>query len=653
MPAPQRLASAIGNAAMARVAESGSGPLSRGTVPADIEATLAGERGARSALEPQRRAGDRAAASVVARAPVTTGNDFRTTVPDRGEDTELGRLEGEIRSNLDEYNQIADDNTEIEERVRLLGELDHAIYRWFDNLQITDFDTEPLAPFMRDLMEELDAEHVNVVMAAVAAGTAPVYTAGLTRKARRRAERLWASVSQGRGMLQIESGGDDDFKAQTLSSIAKMLHTLTGRRLIDYLDRPATGAPPAVGQLPVNPRSGQQLTGYETFITPATEALTHAGFASATGRETDSSNKPISQVIRGSNFDSPYPKYTKLTAAPDDRDNYPVVTDARQYNQAVFDRKPGFRITKNGVTEYYKFGTGEGNALVMLYNQFSRGIGAGDVEVISPNFVLLAHEMGHAVRVRGGGYAVDEQFGWFGESKPNWSDRAEEMSNVIGIENPIREESGISTRSTYKTWKYVHGVRGMDAITTAFDPVLRRLQAAGFDDDEIWDWAKTQDATKRAFLYGNNPYTGLTPAEKQERKDLRDLVSRQLLDQASNAVTTFYDDFMTFKAATLLRPYLVQISGGDNNKATALENNLTAADKIDALAYLHPIRNNQNALAAVQTLLHFGKSSKFGTTGSKRADARLAALRALIAPGGSIAAATTQRETVSSFLPWA
>lgn len=64
----------------------------------------------------------------------------------------------------------------------------------------------------------------------------------------------------------------------------------------------------------------------------------------------------------------------------------------------------------------------------MQYGQFARGLGPGNVEVISPDFVLLAHEMGHAARVRGGGYAVDDQFGWFGETKATWSDRAEEMS---------------------------------------------------------------------------------------------------------------------------------------------------------------------------------------------------------------------------------
>jgi hypothetical protein len=50
--AVQRLASAIGNAAMSRFAESGSGLLSGGAVHPDVEAAISGARGSGSALDP-------------------------------------------------------------------------------------------------------------------------------------------------------------------------------------------------------------------------------------------------------------------------------------------------------------------------------------------------------------------------------------------------------------------------------------------------------------------------------------------------------------------------------------------------------------------------------------------------------------------------
>lgn len=603
-------------------------------------------------LDLQRSAGNHAVASVLARAPVTTGDQFRTRVPRRADggtaqETTLATAERRIRNRLDRYNQIANDNAQVPARVTLLGELDHEIYKWFDTLQIQDFDTEPLAGHMRDLMEELDREHVNVVRAAVAANIVPVYTAGLSAIQQQRATRLWTSVSQGAGMLQIEGGGDAAFKDKTLSSMAKMLHTYTGRELIDYLDAPAAGRPPGVGALPVNPRTGAQLTGYETFIVPETQALRHVGIAGATGTNEDSANKPLSQVHGAGPGKADYVKIDRPRRSR--RDDYPVVANAEQYNAALLDGKPGFAIRQGRRTEYYEFGTGEGNALVMRYGQFSRGIGAGDVEVISPDFVLLAHEMGHAVRVRGGGYAADEQFDWFGESKPTWQRRAEEMSNVIGIENPIREESGITTRSTYKTWKVVHGTPALDQIMLAFIPVMRSVQDAGFTEAEAWAWAKTQPAAKKLFLYGSMTTDPFSDAELLERKDLKDRVSTPLIAEAQGALPTFFSDFVASKVPTLLRPYLDQISG-DAVKGGALMNGLTAGERSQALVYLH---SQQTPVAQIQTLLHFGKSDLFGTTESKRAAARLAAVRELIKPGGTVATATTERKTTSSIWPWA
>jgi hypothetical protein len=217
------------------------------------------------------------------------------------------------------------------------------------------------------------------------------------------------------------------------------------------------------------------------------------------------------------------------------------------------------------------------------------------------------------------------------------------MSNVVGIENPVRQESGITTRSTYDTWKFVVGQPQLNALVLSFGPILQRLQAAGFTDADVWSWAKGQPATKTLFMYGV-AFGPFSDSEREERKDLKDRVSTPLLNLARGAQPTFFDDFMNSKVPTMLRPYLRLISG-DDAKAGALEAGLTGAEKIQALAYLH---GNRNALNAVKALMHFGHSARKGTTEAKRAAARLAALRTLIAPGGTLATAQTQRTTVST-----
>jgi hypothetical protein len=495
---------------------------------------------------------------------------------------------------------------------------------------------------MRDLMEELDREHVNVVREAIAAGIVPVYTAGLTPTAQQRATRLWTSVSQGAGMLQIEGGGDAAFKDKTLSSMAKMLHTYTGRELIELLDAPAVGRPPGVGPLPVNPRTGNALTGYETFIVPETQALRNVGIAGATGTNEGSANKPFSQVHGAGPGQADYVKIARPPRRR--RAEYPVVTNPLEYNEALREGKRGFAIRQGGTTEYYKFGKGEGNALVMRYGQFARGIGAGNVEVISPDFVLLAHEMGHAMRVRGGGYAKDEQFGWFGETGATWANSGEEMSNVLGIENEIREESGITSRSTYNTWKFVHGQAQMANLCLAFQAVLQQLATAGgYTEAEVWAWARTQPATKNLHLFGAMFGGPFSPAEQAERTDLKDRVSTPLLNEARGALPTFYNDFLQAQVNTTLLRYLRRISD-DNAKAAALLVGLNPAEKIQAVAYLH---GHPNDIAGIKALLHFGSAARQGTTDVQRANARLAAFKLLIG-GGTMGAAMTQRTTVAA-----
>ena len=598
----------------------------------------------------QRTSGNRAISQALsqqlARAPVTTDLQFRAHVPVRGPGTlqeqSLGRLEASIARRLRRYNRIATDNTRIPDRVRLLGELDHLIYGWFDELQSTDFDAEPRAPYMRDLMNELDAEHVNVVRAARAGGVVPVYMAGLTPGSQARATRIWQSISSGTGYLQVESGGDAAFEDQTFSSLAKMLHTKMGRDLIRFLDRPpgGGGSPPGVGVLPTHPGWGVPLTGYETFIAPETQALRQAGILGATGTGESSANRPLSQV-HGSGAGQT--DYTRLAVPPAVLGDYPLVTDATQYNQALLAGRPGFSINTGGGVEYYAFGTGEGNLTIMDYGQFSRGIGAGNVEVVSPKFVMLAHELGHAIRVRGGGYAADEQFGWFGALGPTWQNKAEEMSNVIGVENVIRQQSGITTRSTYNTWKFIHGAPAFNTLMTQFLPIQQRLEAAGFTDLQIWNWANTQPGPKMLYLYGKMTAPSDATA-RAERTRLKDAVSTPLINLATGAVATFAYDFLLAQVPTRLPP-LLRVISGDDTKAGALMAGLTAAEKVQALEYLLTHAD----LSPVRALLHFGFAARQASTGSAaRERARLEALRTLIAPGGTLVAAGTQRTTVAA-----
>jgi hypothetical protein len=590
----------------------------------------------------QRTAGNRAVAGLLlARARVTTGAKFRASVPVRAgggnaQEARLTTLEQQIYNRLESYNQLS--RGKLNRRVKLLGELDERIYEWFTTLAITDFDTEPRAQFMRRLMDKLQAEHVKVVERALQTNVAPIYRHGLTAPEKQQATRLWNSVAQNAGMIQIVPGGDPKFRAKTLSNLAKMLHTGIGREEIEFLDQtPAGGAPPGVtaGSLPTPP-AGRAVTGWETYIAPDTQDLQSVGFGMATGTDDGSSNRPLSQVHQ---FGAGEHSYKKLNVPPATLADYPVVSDAAQYNRALVGGKAGFAINAAATTDYYEFGHGEGNLVIMKYGQFARGLGAGNVEVISPDFVLLAHELGHALRVRGGAYAQDEQFGWFGENSPKWQNKGEEMSNVIGIENPIRAQSGITERSTYNTWKFVYGMPAIAHLSTQMFPVLNRLRPMGFDDEQVWAWAKTVPAARKLYLLTAIGNSGLSDADRDERKKLKDEISSPVLAEAAAALPTVFDDLLATHVATMLLPRLRAVSD-DPTKAAALMTGLSVTERVQALAYL---LEHQGTLDQIKQLLHFKMGARLGTRQSDRAAARLAALQSLIAPGGTEAGARTDR----------
>jgi hypothetical protein len=599
----------------------------------------------------QRSAGNRAVAGVLlARARVTTGKKFREQVPQRPpggtrRERRLRTLEQEIHDRLVRYNRAAAPT--VADQVSLLGELDERIYEWFSVLGSTDFDTEPRALFMRRLMEKLDAEHVNVVTRAIGQGVAPIYQEGLSPEARRRATRLWNSIRQNAGMIKIAPGGDPLFRAKTLSSIAKMLHTRIGRDVLAFLNAAHApgGAPPGV----VGAGLPGGVTGWETYVAPDRAALQGAGFQTAGLTDTESGNRPLSQV-HGSGAGAQ--SYTKLAAPPANLANYPVVADAQEYNRALLAGKSGFAIDTDAGTEYYKFGTGEGNLVVMKYGQFARGMGAGGVEVISPDFVLLAHEFGHAVRVRGGGHAGREkQFRWFGEASATWANRPEEMSNVLGIENVVRGQSGITERSTYNTWKYVHGEPRMGQLSTQLDVSLHLLRNFGFTADDVWAWAETVPAARTLFMIAAPAQAKgvFSKAERDEIAQIRNEISSRVLAQAGRAEATFFEDFLATEPTTVaahLLPLLREISE-DAAKARALMVGLTATEKGLALRYLFEEKRQVGSLDHVKSLLHFKQGARRGTTATGRAAARLEALQSLIA-GGTLTAAMTARTTAAA-----
>jgi hypothetical protein len=581
----------------------------------------------------------RAVTRHVARAPVMTADEFRATIPVNVSPApaEQRRVadEAAIAHRLTAYNAIADDDTRVPDRIRLLGELDRLIYGWFDQLGTQDFGLDPRAAFMHGVMNQLEAEHVNVTRLTRAAGTLPVDTAGLSPMLQFRATNLWSSISAGAGNLKVTGGGDAGFEDQTYSSLAKMLHTRTGRNLIHALDRPGPGVPPTdVGAMPT--RGGVPITGYETFIAPGAGAVGFDALAVA-GGDAGSSAQPLSQVYRPEVPLPPHVEPTRMLAEPGDDQDYPVVSDAAQYNQAMFEGRSGYGVATGDELKYARFGAGQGSLVKMDYAQSARSLGPGGTEIITPKFVMLAHELGHAFHNRSGGKASPNNVGYFGQTATDWNQKPEEMSTVQGPENALRAEAGLSQRSVYSTWKHSHGAAGTRALRLQFATIYDELSSAGFTLDDIWAWAQSRPGTRLFFLFGS---LEVPDDARDERRAIHNDVT-----SANGAVSTFKAEFLAMQVPGRLPALLEEISDG-KTKAGALWQALTPQERVQALEYL---ATHRNALEPVKDLLHFDAEARAGSADSaRRAHARVTALRVLIAPGGTIAAARAQRDAVAA-----
>jgi hypothetical protein len=553
----------------------------------------------------------------------------------------LDQRERRIRNRVLQYNRIADDVTKYQQRLRILNELDRNIHEWFGYLESRDFEREPLVPHMQALLDQSDAEHVAIIAAIKNTSEMPLDVTGMEPATTTAIQTLWQSIVNQTGYLKIESGGDVRFLNQVLSDIAKILQGPGGQALIQYLN--AAPVNPAVAPQGIEQaRLPAGSTGYETIISPTTAALSRRGFAPAGGAAPDneeSANKPISQVLyegqtRGETT------YEKLSTPPSpaEQSNYPLVTDSASLNAALLQRKRGFRIVDGTDTVWYKFSAGQGSSTVMSYGQAARSIGPAGEEIITPKFVMLAHELGHALRVRGGAAGQEGLFAQFHETAKTWSNNAEEMLNAQ-TENVVRQEHGIAQKGTYKTWKHLYGASLIPEIVSAFSPVMQRINQAGFQERDVIQFGEARPAFKELVMIGPMFASGFTEPQQAERKRIKDAIGSAMHGRAMNAVPRLYDEFMASKVPLLLPGYLQTISNSPV-KATSLEGGLTHQEKIKAVAYLH---GHQDEFEQIKDLLHLGYFDRRGTTLAQREQVRIQTLSYLV-DGRTIEEARTKKQ---------
>lgn len=169
-------------------------------------------------------------------------------------------------------------------------------------------------------------------------------------------------------------------------------------------------------------------------------------------------------------------------------------------------KKPGKRPSEFKAGEQrYGRGTGKEAAAVVsraevLVEKREYLSTAQGFEVLTPTFITLMHELGHALKIAIGGYMPDDedlmshfvshlpalQQRWWAalKGRPNM---LEELVNILGIEKPVREESGLAPREIYQATREVkvdaareklRAVMGRDPDDSAYmDDIIGPLYA--------------------------------------------------------------------------------------------------------------------------------------------------------------------------------
>ena len=340
----------------------------------------------------------------------------------------------QIAEAIGAYNKADAADAKPQQRFPMLRQLDQAIYGWYGKLKVQALAGEPDSALVGQVVTQSEAEF-RALVAANKDKMTPLDTSGLDAKDLALVDKLWQSISGGKGRIRL--AGSDEFKERTLANIAKILQTPTGVKLLAYLDQPGKKAQQ-------DPRKQVIVSNIvpPELATDVTVAPTFS-FAKETGR---AEARSIKKLPKAPWFSWKYLE-VKGKLQPD-------AVEPSVLQQAIFGGYNGIRLGE----DYYEFDKGAEGAFVTSVapkdtEQDVQGTG-GDV-AYTPEFVTLAHELGHAMHMLAGavtGNEMDLMKAAGGDKQvatDKWSN-PEELFNIIGVDNPIRAQAGLPARGAHQ-----------------------------------------------------------------------------------------------------------------------------------------------------------------------------------------------------------
>lgn len=369
---------------------------------------------------------------------------------------------GEIARMINAYNQdIRLKNRQ--ERINELFPIQTEVYKWFDNNRQQNLDENPDAVKMKKLLNDLQREHESLVRQSVINDDETPPVAGfdkLPEKIQTKVLNLWNDLLNDSGNIRIseelpyddgkKTEHQDGFRYTALAAFARMLQTEFGREL---LFRANTDT------------NGKKLITIRPGISENRGEIEKEDFEA---KPLDANNGELQEVDtvklfgdkkKGSNSYKKAEKFLKRFPELQFSKNSTADERIQQIHNApkTFAGHSGYKIKIEGVFHYFTFNTGSASEIVLTPDTFdsskyptSRFVDSEGNEIIVPAFVTLTHELGHAVHMMEGN-AVGRVSGKLGkavapgEDFGNWS-QLEEYNTINGVENKIRDESGLTRR---------------------------------------------------------------------------------------------------------------------------------------------------------------------------------------------------------------
>lgn len=362
----------------------------------------------------------------------------------------------------------------LPQRLAELHGIEHAVYAWFSAQHQPDLGAHPIATRLKSLLTAVTTELEGIVNRSLHDPTADPPVAGfgdLPARDQERVRRVWTDLVAGTGAVRITETQDYDstddgtprqrshpgFRVQVLTSFARLLGAEFGRRLVTEVTHAAganvvtirPGLATAVDDVPA-----------EELLASATDAAGAAliEFTAADwfGRRQHGSK---AWRRRQAELDRCYPLST-LDPAQDEATRMAALHRARPVPIKGGGRTAGFSVMDGDRRRYYRFGAGSSSTITYTADladgsdsPMSRFVDEDGNEIIVPVFISLGHELGHALHTlngaQSGGAQSLEPIAGAGLNPGDYSGTLEEIVTIRGVENPLRQEHGITARHSH------------------------------------------------------------------------------------------------------------------------------------------------------------------------------------------------------------